>query len=48
MKTRLEPLGRNQAIFECRQEKKELVGSSVMRVGSDTFVDPIFQKGSQN
>ena len=25
-----------------------IVGSSVMRVGSDTFGDPIFEKGLQN
>ena len=29
-------------------EIREILSNSVMRVGSDTFGDPIFQKGLQN
>ena len=42
--------GEKEAVEKKRldAENKRYVWSSVMRVGSDTFGDPIFQKGLQN
>ena len=35
-------------IYDCVPPKQEIFEGSVMRVRSDTFDDPFFQKGLQN